>query len=83
MNDDGVFTVVELSRYLKTSVRQCWRWNDAKIIPPPIRIGGHGSRTIRWRKQEIFEWLRDGCPNVRLTNWKPSDEDGNQRGGKR
>jgi predicted DNA-binding transcriptional regulator AlpA len=34
-------------------------------IPAPVRIGG----ALRWRRDEMRDWLREGCPPVCRWNW--------------
>ncbi len=48
----------EVARMLNVSVRSIWRLNSARLIPPPVRIGG----TVRWRQDEIRNWIAEGCP---------------------
>ena len=35
-----------------------WRHHAAGRIPAPIRIG----RSVRWRRDELVEWIESGCP---------------------
>jgi len=43
------------------SRRQIYRLLDAGRIPAPVRLGG----SVRWRSDEIAEWIKNGCPSVR------------------
>ena len=52
-----VHAVAEL---LACSTRQVRRLVDAGKMPRPLKIGG----MIRWRRQELDDWLAAGCPPV-------------------
>jgi len=43
------------------SARHVHRQKDAGKIPTPVKIGS----LVRWRRQEIMEWIVAGCPAVR------------------
>jgi predicted DNA-binding transcriptional regulator AlpA len=49
----------ELARLLNTSERSIWRYVSAGDIPKPVRLG---RGTVRWRYEEIREWIAAGCP---------------------
>jgi predicted DNA-binding transcriptional regulator AlpA len=44
------------------SVATWHRWNSAGRCPAPVRIG---AGTVRWRLDELREWIRVGCPDRR------------------
>ena len=48
----------EFARLLQVSTRTLWRQLSAGQIPRPVRFGG----TVRWRLEEIHEWISMGCP---------------------
>jgi excisionase family DNA binding protein len=48
----------EFARLLQISKRTLWRQLSAGQIPRPVRFGG----TVRWRLEEIREWISMGCP---------------------
>lgn len=53
-----------LCRMKKTS----WYKNLAlKAIPQPVRIKG----MVRWRKDEILDWIEAGCPTQSKWRWVP------------
>ena len=61
--DDGndapkLLAVSALAGCLSVSVRQAHRMNRSALIPRPLRIGG----CVRWREDEISEWLKAGAP---------------------
>ena len=49
----------ELARDLKISVRKIDDMNCRGLLPSPRRIG----RSVRWVRDEIVEWVRQGCPS--------------------
>ncbi len=51
----------ELANMLGISLRQCWRLNSCGRLPKPIRLGG----SVRWDRDEILHWFKDGCPDRR------------------
>lgn len=56
-----LMTAEEIAELLRLSVRSVWRLRSAGGIPKPLRIG---SATIRWRRNEIMEWVKAGCPSL-------------------
>ena len=52
--------VAERLRVSSMTVRRMWYENR---IPEPIRIRG----SIRWREQDIAEWIDAGCPITGVT----------------
>ena len=58
-DDPKLLTVAALAGCLSVSVRQAHRMNRAGLIPAPLKIGG----CIRWREDEISEWLKCGAPS--------------------
>ena len=53
-----LMTVSALAGCLSVSVRQAHRMNKAELIPRPLRLGG----CVRWREDEISQWLKAGAP---------------------
>lgn len=51
----------ELASLLNVSVRTVWRLQSGGSIPQPIRLGG----VVRWRREEVRDWISRGCPNPR------------------
>ncbi len=42
--------------------RRTWyRYVENGDVPQPVRFGG----SVKWRREEIDEWIRAGCPRVR------------------
>lgn len=54
-------TSAEVARLLNVSTRTLWRQLSAGQIPQPVRFGG----TVRWRVNEIKNWIAEGCPPPR------------------
>lgn len=48
-----------VAQLLEVSRRKVWTLVSTAGIPEPIRIG----RSVRWRAEEIDEWVRLGCPS--------------------
>jgi len=48
-----------LAKILSTSVRSIWRYRSSGRLPETVKIAG----AIRWRQQDIEEWISMGCPN--------------------
>lgn len=72
VTDDGLgdlrmLNVVDLSRCLRVSVRQCWRLNKKGLLPAPVCFG---ERIIRWNAAEVAAWLRAGSPPREQWNWQ-------------
>lgn len=43
------------------SSRHIYRLADSDRMPRPVRLGS----LVRWRKDQIFQWIDAGCPSVR------------------
>ena len=53
--------IAMVAEMLSVSPRTVRRMADAGKMPKPLRLGG---KLIRWRPDEIAEWISDGCPNM-------------------
>ena len=53
-----LLTSVDVARWLRITRGQVYRLRDRRAIPPPVRIG----HTLRWRRTDIDDWMRSGCP---------------------
>ncbi len=60
MNSDlaRLIDVKEVARMLQVAVRTVWRLRSSHKIPEPVPVGG----SVRWRYQELVEWINSGCP---------------------
>jgi excisionase family DNA binding protein len=55
----ATFTARELAEFLGISLSTVERLKSAGALPAPVEIG---AGCHRWRRAEIEEWLRAGCP---------------------
>jgi predicted DNA-binding transcriptional regulator AlpA len=53
-----MITAAELARLLRISTRTLWRRRSGGELPQPVCFGG----TVRWRLEEIKNWIARGCP---------------------
>lgn len=56
--DKKLLTVNDVSELLSISARQVWNLLSTGRLPWPIRLG----RSVRWRRDEVTEWMEAGCP---------------------
>lgn len=61
-----LLNVDELAGTLGVSKRTAWRLDASGRVPNAIRIGG----LKRWRRDEIIDWIADGCPHRRNWSWE-------------
>lgn len=54
-----LMTVNEVADKLAISVRQCWKLAGSGRLPAPVKVGG--SRSVRWRSQDIELYVSVGC----------------------
>jgi excisionase family DNA binding protein len=57
----ALLSVRAVAALLDCSTRHVYRLSDAGRMPPPRKLGS----LVRWSRQEIEEWITDGCPAVR------------------
>ena len=53
--------VKQTARMLNASPRHVYRLADADRMPRPVRLGA----LVRWRADELRQWIVDGCPRAR------------------
>jgi predicted DNA-binding transcriptional regulator AlpA len=51
-----------VAELLGIHVKSVYQREAFGLIPRAIRLTGG---TVRWRKQEIEEWVRNGCPKAK------------------
>ncbi len=51
----------DLAGMMRVSTRTVWRLLSGGKLPQPIRIGG----SVRWRRPDVEDWVRAGCPEQR------------------
>lgn len=54
-----LLNVKDVAARLRISRRQVWKLLSSGRIPAPVRL----SRSVRWRADDIDQWIRLGCPN--------------------
>jgi len=57
--ENTLMTVRDVANALKVSARQVWKLCSSGRLPAPIRL----ARTVRWRANDIAEFIRLGCPS--------------------
>ena len=55
--------VQAVAAMLDCSARTVYRLADAGKLPRPVRLGS----LVRWRADELRQWIADGCPAVRVS----------------
>jgi len=53
--------VREVARLLGVSAKHARRLADRGAMPAPLRL----SRLVRWRRDQVLDWIRSGCPSCR------------------
>jgi excisionase family DNA binding protein len=53
--------VRSVAALLQCSPRHVYRLSDAGRMPPPLKLGA----LVRWRRQDLDNWLAGGCKPVR------------------
>ena len=56
-----LLTVDEVAALLGISVRSVWRLVSSGKMPRPVKL----SRSCRWKKAEIIEWVDRGCESIK------------------
>jgi excisionase family DNA binding protein len=57
-----LLTTPQAAKLIGCGERTLWRWSRSGIAPAPVKIGG----TIRYRRDELLEWIANGCPPMEL-----------------
>ena len=63
MSTENIIRLPRLMEMVGLSRTTIWRRVKSGELPPPVRLGGPGSRAVGWRKTAIEGWLRTR-PNV-------------------
>jgi excisionase family DNA binding protein len=53
-----LLTAKQVAEALQVSTRTLWRMLATGQLIEPLKIG----RSVRWRKQELLDWIAKGCP---------------------
>lgn len=59
MSDPLLLTAHDLAALLRVSLRTVRCWDAGGRLPQPIHVG----RSVRWRRDEIREWVEAGAPD--------------------
>lgn len=59
---------VDFGSLLGVSRRQVHKWRTQNLLPAPVDIAGR----VRWRVEELRDWLAAGCPDPEHWRWKPA-----------
>ena len=54
----ALLSAESLAQMIQVSVRTVWRLRSSGKLPRPVKVGG----SIRWRADEVQNWIEDGCP---------------------
>ena len=57
--DTALIDSLELSKHLGVSQKTVKRWSRNGAMPKGRRVG---PRLLKWNRQEIENWLEEGCP---------------------
>lgn len=68
-NDIALLNIGMSANLCSLSRSAFYKFVKAGRAPKPVKIG----RSTRWRRQELLEWIANGCPDFRL-----ADRDGPQ-----
>ncbi len=63
----ALLDVKSVSKMLGASKSTIYNWKDTGLLPDPTQIGG----TVKWRRDEILDWIANGCPPQTRWKWKP------------
>ena len=65
----ALLDVGQVAGLLQCSTVHVYRLRDAGKLPRPIKIG----RLLRWRRDDLLDWLQAGCPPQRVAHSAASD----------
>jgi predicted DNA-binding transcriptional regulator AlpA len=57
-----LLTTPQAAALANAGERTLWRWSRSGICPEPIKIGPGKQGAVRYRRDELLEWIRSGCP---------------------
>ncbi|WP_390895578.1 helix-turn-helix transcriptional regulator [Stieleria tagensis] len=70
-----MLSIDRVAELLDCSRRTIQRLADAGNMPLPVRFG----RLVRWRENDINDWIADGCPKRTLTNQRAATKSRGKR----
>jgi predicted DNA-binding transcriptional regulator AlpA len=62
LNARGVAELLSISRTRLFELRK------SRYLPSPIELDG----SVRWRRSELIDWVRAGCPYAGDWTWRPT-----------
>lgn len=65
----------EVAQLLAVSPKSVRRMDLVGRLPRPVRLG----RAVRWRHEEILDWVAAGCPPRDQWTWRPAAPDRHRR----
>jgi predicted DNA-binding transcriptional regulator AlpA len=60
-----LLTLNDVAAMCDVAPRTVNRWRDMGFCPRPLKM----CKTVRWRQTDIEQWIADGTPDCRKTNW--------------
>ena len=69
-NEPELLTVHQVGQLLNCSARHVYRLADRSAMPRPVRLG----TLVRWRRDEIEQWITAGCPSRWTAGMKTEPE---------
>jgi predicted DNA-binding transcriptional regulator AlpA len=61
-----------VGQLIELSGRTVRRYRSMGKLPAPLKVGG----AVRWRRQEILDWIAAGCPDRRTWEQMQAVRDG-------
>lgn len=58
VQDTELLDVHAVARLLRCSPRHVRRLADSERMPAPLHLGA----LVRWPREELLEWIAEGCP---------------------
>ena len=63
-----LLAVNEVAAICGVAARTITRYRNMGYIPQPVSL----CKRVRWRQDDIDQWIQAGCPDVRTTGWTPT-----------
>ena len=63
-NLPSLLTESETAELVGIRPRTWRRWTRSGLAPAPVKIGRGTRPAIRFRRDELLQWVDDGCPVV-------------------
>jgi len=69
LSEQTLFTIQDVAEMLQVAVRTVRRLRSTGKLPQPVTIG----RSVRWRREDLEEWIAEGCPAKGQSKDRDSD----------